>query len=57
MPGEMDEHWDKLWEGFRQGEIKGDFWVLVLDRWQRDNSPRGEEQEVGQGRVMTGTVV
>lgn len=32
MPAGMDKHWGKLREALKQREIKGDFWVLGLDR-------------------------
>lgn len=43
----MDGLWDKLWEGLKQRETKSDFWVLGLDRWQKDCSPRMEQQGNG----------
>lgn len=48
MPAGMDKHWGKLREALKQREIKGDFWVLGLDRWQRDSSPRGQGSGTGQ---------
>lgn len=42
----------------RQREILGHFWVLGLDRWQRDSGPRMEGPERGKkGESQTIVVV